>query len=50
MLIPHEGELYSKLNCSNIQKMVDIDIAITKAINIVSKSPHHGYVISNNLK
>jgi competence protein ComFB len=46
----HEGELYSKLNCSNIQRMVDIDIAVTKAINTVSKSPHHGYVISNDLK
>ena len=37
----HEGALFSKLNNSNTQKIIDIDIAITKAINTVSKSPHH---------
>ena len=37
----HEGELYSKLASSSTQKSVDIDIAVVKAINTVSRSPHH---------
>lgn len=35
------GELYSKLNTVTFQKTVDIDIAITSAINTVKSYPHH---------
>lgn len=36
-----KGELFSKLNSTKYQKSVDIDIAIVKAINVISKNPRH---------
>ena len=35
------GELFSKLNTVTFQKTVDIDIAVTSAINTVKSYPHH---------
>ena len=36
----HQGELISRANSGAVQKTVDMDIAIVKAIGIVSSSPH----------
>ena len=35
------GELFGKLDSSRIQNMIDIDIAVAKAIATVSSSPRH---------
>lgn len=35
-----KGELFSKLNASKMQNTVDIDVAVAKAISVVSSSPH----------
>lgn len=35
-----KGELFSKINATKIQNTVDIDVAVTKAISVVSSSPH----------
>lgn len=35
-----KGELFSKLNATKIQNTVDIDVAVAKAISVVSASPH----------
>lgn len=36
-----KGELFGRIDSSKLQNAVDIDIAIAKAINIVSSSPKH---------
>ncbi len=36
----HQGELISRVNSGTIQKTIDMDVAVIKAINIVSASPH----------
>lgn len=36
-----KGELFGRLNSTKLQNSVDIDIAIAKAISIVSASPNH---------
>lgn len=35
------GELFGRLDSSRIQNMIDIDIAVAKAIATVSSSPRH---------
>lgn len=35
-----KGELFSKLNATKMQNTVDIDVAVAKAISVVSASPH----------
>ena len=37
----HKGELLTRVNALHLQNSVDIDIAIIKAIELVSHSPHH---------
>ena len=37
----HEGELLKRADASHLQSIVDIDVEIMKAIEIVSRSPHH---------
>ena len=37
----HAGELLSRVYAGTIQNSIDTDIAIIKAIEIVSHSPHH---------
>lgn len=36
-----KGELFGRIDSSKMQKTVDIDIAIARAINVVSSSPKH---------
>lgn len=36
-----KGELFGRIDSSKMQKTVDIDIAIARAINVVSASPKH---------
>jgi len=36
----HKGELFSRLDTTKYQNTIDIDVAVTKAINIVSSKPH----------
>lgn len=36
-----KGELFGRIDSTKLQNSVDIDIAIAKAINIVSASPNH---------
>lgn len=36
-----EGELFSKLDTTRYQNSIDIDVAVSKAIAIVSASPKH---------
>ena len=36
-----KGELFGRINSTKLQNSVDIDIAIAKAISIVSASPNH---------
>lgn len=36
----HKGELFSRLDTTKYQNTIDIDVAITKAINTVSSRPH----------
>lgn len=36
-----EGELFTRLAANDWQASVDLDVAITKAIETVSKKPHH---------
>ncbi|MDE5741617.1 MAG: late competence development ComFB family protein, partial [Oscillospiraceae bacterium] len=35
-----KGELFTKLNATKMQNTVDIDVAVAKAISVVSASPH----------
>ncbi|MCM1329657.1 MAG: late competence development ComFB family protein [Ruminococcus sp.] len=35
-----KGELFTKLNATKMQNTVDIDVAVAKAIAVVSASPH----------
>lgn len=35
-----KGELFSRLDTTKYQNTIDIDVAVTKAINIVSSKPH----------
>lgn len=35
------GELYSRIESLTSQNMVDIEISVAKAINVVSKRPRH---------
>ena len=35
-----KGELFTKLNATKMQNTVDIDVAVAKAISVVSSSPH----------
>ncbi len=37
----HKGELMTRVNALKLQNSVDIDIAVIKAIEIVSHSPRH---------
>lgn len=41
------GELFSKLNTVTFQKTVDIDIAVTSAINTVKSYPRHEPVVED---
>lgn len=36
-----EGELFGRLDTSKYQNSIDIDVAVSKAIAIVSASPRH---------
>lgn len=36
-----KGELFGRIDSSKMQNSVDIDIAIARAINVVSSSPKH---------
>lgn len=36
-----KGELFGRIDSSKLQNAVDIDIAIAKAISVVSASPNH---------
>lgn len=36
----HKGELFSRLDTTKYQNTIDIDVAVTKAINTVSSRPH----------
>ncbi len=36
-----KGELFGRINSSKMQNSVDIDIAVAKAISVVSASPKH---------
>lgn len=36
-----KGELFKRVDSSHIQYTVDLDIALTKAIELVSSNPHH---------
>lgn len=36
----HKGELFSRIDVTKYQNTIDIDVAVTKAINAVSSSPH----------
>jgi len=38
----HNGELFSKLDSTLRQSMVDINVAVSNAIALVSKNPTHG--------
>lgn len=37
----HKGELFKRISATTIQNSIDMDIAITKAIELVSRSPQH---------
>ncbi|MBP1561330.1 MAG: late competence development ComFB family protein [Oscillospiraceae bacterium] len=37
-----KGELFGRLDSGKYQNNIDIDIAVAKAIEIVSSSPHRG--------
>ncbi|MCM1022975.1 MAG: late competence development ComFB family protein [Prevotella sp.] len=37
----HKGELFSRLDTTKYQNTIDIDVAITKAISMVSSKPQH---------
>ncbi|MGN0641976.1 MAG: late competence development ComFB family protein [Huintestinicola sp.] len=37
----NEGALFSRINSTRVQVTTDIDVAIIKAINLVSSKPHH---------
>lgn len=37
----HKGELFRRANSSILQNTIDMDIALTKAIELVSASPKH---------
>jgi len=36
-----KGALFGRINSTKLQNSVDIDIAVAKAINVVSSSPNH---------
>ena len=36
-----KGELFGRIDSSKMQNSVDIDIAVAKAISVVSASPKH---------
>ncbi len=36
----HKGELFSRLDTTKYQNTIDIDVAVTKAINIVIANPN----------
>lgn len=38
----HQGELLTRCDASILQNQIDMDIAIMKAIELVSHTPHHG--------
>ncbi|MGN0674602.1 MAG: late competence development ComFB family protein [Oscillospiraceae bacterium] len=36
----HKGELFSRIDATKYQNTIDIDVAVAKAISVVSSSPH----------
>ncbi len=36
----HKGELFSRIDATKYQNTIDIDVAVAKAIEVVSSSPH----------
>lgn len=41
-VVTQRGETFSKADILEIQRYVDVVAAVTKAVNMVKRKPHHG--------